>query len=174
MLPGTSPTAPFAAGFFPQHLALVTVGDNPLPMGYWTVISKNPFRFLLCMGVGNHSLTLLKKHKEAALHLMPWSQREWVARAGHLSGRTVNKAAQLGLTLRPAEKLQHTRLVDGADWACELVVFRELTYISTEFAPFVMDVVAVHAGPAPVERQPIFYLSQDDFGTLGERWHFEK
>lgn len=174
MVSNPTPTAPFSAGFFPQHLALVTVGENLLPMGYWTVISKNPFRFLLCMGVGNHSLTLLKKHKEAALHLMPWCAREKVVRAGHLSGRDVDKAGQLGFTLKPAARLQHTRLVDGADAIFELVVFRELTYVSAEFAPHVMDVVAVHGGPAPAERQPIFYLSQDDFGTLGERWHFEK
>ncbi len=167
-------SADFTSAFFPQHLALVTVGENVLPMGYWTVISKTPFRFLLGMGVGNHSLTLLRKHKEAALHLMPWSERERVVRAGHISGRSVNKAAHLGFTLQPAEKLQHTRLVAGADAAFELVLFRELTYISTEFAPLVMAVVAVHGGPAPADRQPIFYLSQDNFGTLGEQWRFEK
>lgn len=168
------PTAPFAAGFFPQHLALVTVGENLLPMGYWMVISKSPFRFLLCMGVGNHSLTLLRRYKEAALHLMPWAERDRVARAGYVSGRDTNKAQALGFTLSPAEKLQHTRLVAGAEACFELTLLRELPQLSTEFAPLVMEVVAVHQPRPPAERQPILYLAQEDFATLGERWRYEK
>jgi flavin reductase (DIM6/NTAB) family NADH-FMN oxidoreductase RutF len=73
-----------------------------MPMGYWTVISKDPFRFLICMQVGNHSLTLLKKYKEAALHFMPWSERQRVVDAGQISGRDVDKAAKLGFDLYPA------------------------------------------------------------------------
>jgi hypothetical protein len=37
-----------------------------------------------------------------------------------------------------------------------------------------MDVVAAQVNTAPAARQPIFYLSQDEFGTLGEQWRFEK
>lgn len=173
MLPSTQ-TAPFHTGFFPQHVMLVSVGENFLPIGYWTVISKNPFRFLVCMGVGNHSLLLLKKYREAALHFMPWSERERVARAGHLSGRDVNKAEALGYTLKPATRLKHTRLIEGADLIFETVVFRELMGLSTEFLPFVLDVVAVHGTCKPQERQPILFLSDEDFATLGERWEYRK
>lgn len=173
MLPSTQ-TAPFHTGFFPQHVMLVSVGENFLPIGYWTVVSKNPFRFLVCMGVGNHSLLLLKKYREAALHFMPWSERERVARAGHLSGRDVNKAEALGYTLKPATRLKHTRLIEGADLIFETVVFRELMGLSTEFLPFVLDVVAVHGTCKPQERQPILFLSDEDFATLGERWEYRK
>lgn len=173
MFPQT-PTAPFQTGFFPQHLMLVSVGENFLPMGYWTVISKNPFRFLICMGVGNHSLMLLKKYKEAALHFMPWSERKRVARAGHISGRDTNKAEALGYTLQPAKKLKNTRLIAGADLVFETVVLRELLGLSTEFSPFVLDVVAVHGEVKPQARQPILFLSDEDFATLGERWEYTK
>lgn len=78
-------TTSFSTGYFPLHLGLLSVGENIMPMGYWTVISKEPFRFLISMGVGNHSPLLLKKYQEAALHFMPWSDRERVVRAGHLS-----------------------------------------------------------------------------------------
>ena len=166
--------APFDTGFFPLNVALLTVGENLMPMGYWTVISKDPFRFLIAMGVGNHSLTLLKKHKEAALHFMPWSERERVVRAGYLSGRNVNKAETLGFTLLPAEKLKTTRLVAGAEGILELVVNRELLNISREFAPFIMDVVAVHGDIGPEQRHPILFLSQESFATLGERWEYKK
>ena len=175
MFPGKGvQTAKFDTRFFPQHLLLLTVGENLMPMGYWTVISKDPFRFLICMGVGNHSLLLLKKYKEAALHFMPWSRREQVARAGYLSGREVKKAEVLGFNLLPAEKLQHTRLVEGADCVFETVVFMELFNISREFAPFVLDVVAVHGDVSLAQRQPILYLSQESFSTLGESWEYTK
>lgn len=168
----TSKNAPFNTAFFPQQVMLVTVADNLLPLGYWTVISKDPFRFLICMGVGNHSLTLLKKYKEAALHFMPWSDRERVVRAGHLSGREVNKAITLGFNLRPAEKLKVTQLVEGAECVFETVVHMELMNLSREFALFVLDVVVTHGTAKPLARQPILFLSQEDFATLGERWEY--
>lgn len=167
-------TTPFNARFFPQHILLLTVGDNMMPMGYWTVISKSPFRFLICMGVGNHSLTLLKKYQEAALHFMPWTDKERVVRAGYISGRDVNKAEELGFTLRPAEKLQHTSLIDGADTIYETVLHQELPNLSTEFVLYVMNVVTTHGKKHPVQRQPIFYLSGDDFATTGENWRHKR
>jgi flavin reductase (DIM6/NTAB) family NADH-FMN oxidoreductase RutF len=167
-----SKTAPFNARYFPLHLALLSVGENMMPIGNWTVISKQPFRFLIAMGVGNHSLTLIKKYKEAALHFMPWSARERVVRAGHISGRNVNKAEELGFNLLPAEKLEHTRLIEGAESIYELRVHMELFNLSREFVPYVMDVVATHGDGKASDHQPILYLSLEDFATLGERWEY--
>ena len=171
---GQQKTARFDTRFFPQQIALLTVAENLMPMGYWTVVSKDPFRFLICMQVGNHSLTLLKKYKEAALHFMPWSERQRVADAGQISGRDVDKADKLGFDLYPAEELEHTRLVRGADAAYELVLNRELMRLSREFAIFVMDVIATHGEINPTDHQPILFLSLDDFATLGERWEHKK
>ena len=174
MMPEPSKNSPFSTQFFPLHLALLTVGENMMPMGYWTLISKDPFRFLISMGVGNHSLGLLKKYKEAALHFMPWSDRERVVRAGYLSGRDVHKAELLGYSLVPAEKLQHTRLVEGADAIFEMVIYRELTNLSREFAPHVMDVVATHGSGDVFAHEPILFLSQEQFATVGEKWTYRK
>lgn len=172
-LPGRE-TAPFTSTFFPLHLALLTVGQNMMPIGYWTVISKKPFRFFISMGVGNHSLLLLKKYKEAALHFMPWKDREKVVRAGYISGRDVNKADMLGFSLRPADKLKNTMLVEGADSVFETVVYRELMHVSTEFLPFILDVVAVHGNSSPLEREAIMFLSENYFSTTGEHWEYRR
>lgn len=173
-LPEPNQTAPFNARFFPQQVLLLTTGNNLMPMGYWTVISKDPFRFLICMGVGNHSLGLLRETQEAALHFMPWTDRERVARAGYLSGRDVNKAEKLGFELQPAEKLKHTRLVAGADVVYETVIHSELADLSREFVPFVLDVLAAHGKLRPQKRQPILYLSLEDFATVGDKWQYKK
>jgi flavin reductase (DIM6/NTAB) family NADH-FMN oxidoreductase RutF len=167
----SSPTEPFAAKFFPLHLALLSVGDNMMPMGYWTVVSKDPFRFLISMGAGNHSLTLLRRYREAALHFMPWSDRQRVVRAGWTSGRDVNKAETLGFRLYQAEKLEHTSLIDGADTIFELKVFTRLDGLSREFVPYVMDVVAIHGA---MHREPILFMSRTEFATLGERWDYRR
>ena len=58
------PSAPFDANFFPQQVLLLSVAENMMPMGYWTVISKEPFRFLICMQLGNYSLDLLRELNE--------------------------------------------------------------------------------------------------------------
>ena len=176
MLPSPyGPNARFNSRYFPLHLGLVSTGDNFFPMGNWMVIGKDPFRFLLAVGVGNHSLTLLKKYKEAALHFFPWSERDWIVRAGHLSGRDVDKAQVLRRTLVPAQKLTSTRLVEGYEAVYELVLNRELTMLSREFALLVMDCVASAGSLEPQQRQPILFLSQEDFATLSEeRWEYTK
>ena len=166
----TPNTASFDTRFFPQHILLLSVGENLMPMGYWTVISKEPFRFLICMQLGNYSLELLRKYKEVALHFFPWKDRDRVVKAGHISGRDGSKAERLGFDLLPAEKLQHTKLVQGFDSAYETLVFQELTGLSGEFALFVLDVVARHGTMLPIKREPIFFLSLKDFGTIGEKW----
>jgi len=99
-------SAPFNTKFFPQHIALHSTGENMMPMGYWTVISKEPFRFLTCMQLGNCSLDLIRKHQEAAMHFFPWKDHERVIKSGYISGRDNNKAQRLGFNLVPVEKYQ--------------------------------------------------------------------
>jgi len=170
LVDATPNTAPFNARFFPQHITLVSIGENILPMGYWTVISKTPFRFLICMQLGNYSLDLIRKYREAALHFLPWKEREKVVRAGYISGRDGSKAQRLGFNFVPAEKLAHTNLVEGYDSAYETVVYKELEGLSGEFAIFILDVVATHGSVNPLRREPIFFLSLKDFATVGEKW----
>lgn len=158
MQPSTPfPSASFNTGYFPLHLALLSCGENMMPMGNWTVISKEPFRFLIAMQLGNYTLGLLRKYGEAALHFMPWSDRQRVVRAGYLSGSQVNKRQKIGFTLRPAEKLVQTKLVDGADIIFETVAHSELPGLSREFALFVLEVVHTHCSlnPAPAHPLPL-------------------
>ncbi len=166
--------APFDTRFFPQHVLLLSVEENMFPMGYWTVISKDPFRFLICVQNGNYSLDLIRKYREAALHFMPWSDRERVVQAGYLTGREGPKAPRLGYTLKPAAKLTHTRLVEGADAVYETVIHSELEGLSTEFSLFVMDVIVSHGAMPPALRKPIFYQSLKDFATVGDRWKYQR
>jgi len=172
--PTESANARYTTQYFPQHVALLTVGKNIMPIGHWTVISKDPFRLLLAMEMGNHSYTLLQKYREAAFHFMPWNERYKVARAGFISGRDFDKAEELGFELLTAKKLQNTRLVAGADGIFEMVVFKELDGLSREFAIYVFDIIATHGKYRPVDRQPILYLSLKDFATLSETWKYQK
>lgn len=169
-----SQSAPYEPKYYPLHIALLTCGENLMPMGSWLVISKEPFRFIIAMQKGNHTLTLLRKYGEAALHFMPWRERERVVRAGYMSGSFTDKARKLGFILRPAEKLVHTRLVEGADNIFETVVLQELADLSHEYVPFVLEVVAVHGEALPAQREPILFLNEYDFATLGERWRFRR
>ena len=166
------PSAPFNAKFFPQQVLLLSVAENMMPMGYWTVISKEPFRFLICMQLGNYSLGLLRGCKEAALHFFPWRDRERVTKAGHISGRDGPKAARVGFELTPAQKLKHTKLVEGADLVYECLIFQELSGLSHEFALFVLDVITTSGNISPLRRDPILYLSQKDFARMGEKYKY--
>lgn len=167
-------TIPYNTNYFPLHLAFLTVGENMMPIAHWMVISKDPFRFLIAMQLGNHSLTLLRKFQEAALHFMPWKDRERVVRAGYMSGDFTNKAERLGFTLLPAEKLQHTKIIKGSDLVFEMKVVQELPGISHEFAPFVMDAVAMQGDVEPLDRQPILFMKEYEFSTIGDGWRFRR
>lgn len=171
--PTTDPV-PYNTQYFPLHLAFLTVGENMMPIAHWMVISKEPFRFLIAMQLGNHSLTLLRKYQEAAIHFMPWRDRDRVVRAGYMSGDFTNKAERLGFTLTSADKLQHTKLVEGADIIFETTVLQEIPGISHEFAPFVLNVVAVHGQVDAAERDPILFMKEYEFATTGEEWRFRR
>jgi flavin reductase (DIM6/NTAB) family NADH-FMN oxidoreductase RutF len=163
----------YYSGFYPMHLALLTVADNLMPMAWWTPISKEPFRLLLAMDQKNYTLRLLRAHHEAVLNFLPWSERERVVRAGYLSGRKVKKAARLGFHLLPAQQLTQTGVVDGASTAFELTVRTELEGLSGDHVPFVCDVVHVHRRQRPATGEPLLFLGYRDFATLGERWRFK-
>jgi flavin reductase (DIM6/NTAB) family NADH-FMN oxidoreductase RutF len=171
---GDPEPAKFNSGFFPQHVLMLTTGENMMPMGYWTVISKDPFRFLICMGVGNHSLTVLRKKGEAALHFMPWEDRERVVKAGYISGARGNKVERLGFSLRPASVLESTKIIEGAECVYETVVLQEIPKFSTEYILFVLDVVATHGTINPTSHRPILYMSDKDFSTVGEQWKYRR
>ena len=126
------------------------------------------------MQLDNHSLTLLRKYQEAALHYMPWSDPERVVRAGHLSGSFTNKAERLGYKLLPADKLQYTKLVESADIIFETVVLKNLQEISREFAPFLLDVAAVHEQVEAPEKQANLFMKECEFATIGESWSIRR
>ena len=166
--------APYTTQYFPQNIALLTVGENMMPIGHWTVISKDPFRILLCLENSNHTLKLLRETGEATFNFMPWSERQKVARAGWISGRDYNKAEEIGFLLQDAELLLETKMVEGAEIVYEMVVHRELPDLSREFSIFVMDIIKTHGKIQPKSRQPILYLSLKDYATTGENWKYQK
>jgi flavin reductase (DIM6/NTAB) family NADH-FMN oxidoreductase RutF len=169
------PNIPYSTGCFPLHLALLSCGENFHPLGYWTVVGKDPFRFLISEGLGNHTLKLLREHQEAALHFFPWSAREWVVRSGYISGRDVKKAGRFNLSLKAADQLKATKLIEGFENAYECRVLIELKGMSSDHAQFVLEVVAAHENVPAEKRDPILFFSQQSFINLrGERWTFRR
>jgi flavin reductase (DIM6/NTAB) family NADH-FMN oxidoreductase RutF len=162
----------YYSGFYPMHLALLTVANNLMPMAWWTPISKEPFRFLIAMDRKNYTLSLLREHREAVLNFLPWTERERVVRAGYLTGRKVKKAERLGVIFTPAVQLKHTGVVEGIYAAFELVVVAELAEPAGDHVPFICDVVHVHRKRRPAMGEPMLFLGYRDFATLGERWRF--
>ncbi|MCS6907218.1 MAG: flavin reductase [Anaerolineales bacterium] len=156
--------------FYPMHLALLCVSKNFLPMAWWTPVSKEPFRFLIAVDRQNHTLALLRQLGEAALVFPAWEDRTWVVRAGYLSGRQVDKAQKLGVSLRPAQTLQQTFVPERALAIFELHVHEHPC--DGDHALFFSDVVHVE-GSSKAKTTPILFLGYRDFAPLGqERWRF--
>ena len=162
--------APYRAYFYPMHLALLSVGENFMPLAWWTPVSKEPFRLLFALDRKNHTLSLLRELKEAALSFLPWEEREWVVRAGYLSGRRVRKAERLGVALRQARRLAHTRVPEKALAVYEVKVSEWPT--EGDHALFLGEVVHAEGNPE-AKRRPILFLGFRDYATLGETWRFK-
>lgn len=126
------------------------------------------------MQLGINSLTLLRKYNEAGMHFMSWRNRERVVRAGFMSGDFTNKAERLGFSLIPADKLGRTKLIEEADIAFETTVLEEIHGMSHEFAPFVLDVAAVHGDVDASERNPILFIKEYEFATTRQAWRFRR
>jgi len=161
--------ARYQAHFYPMRLALLAVGENFMPMAWWTPVSKAPFRFLLAVDRKNHTLSLLRELGEGALCFLPWEARAWVVRAGYLSGRRVRKADRLRVPLRPARALARTLVPEEALAVFELKVAEWPT--DGDHALFLGDVVHAEGSPE-AKRRPILFLGFRDFATLGETWRF--
>ena len=56
----------YYSGFYPMHLALLTVANNLMPMAWWTPISKEPFRLLIAMDRKNHTEPLAEAPRGGA------------------------------------------------------------------------------------------------------------
>ncbi len=162
----------YYSAFYPKHLGVVSVASNFFPVAWWTPISKQPFRFLIAVDRRNYSLELIRQNREAALHFFPFAEREWVVRAGYMSGRHRDKAARLKVALVPAVRLQATRLLAGAEATFEMVLREELAADDADHAAFVFDVVHTHRGKRPATGAPLLFLGYRDFASLGERWRF--
>jgi flavin reductase (DIM6/NTAB) family NADH-FMN oxidoreductase RutF len=120
----------------------------------------------------NHTLNLLREHREAVLNFLSWTERERVVRAGYLTGRKGKKIERLGIHLTPAQRLKHTGVIEGIYAAFELMVVSELEEPAGDHVPFVCDVVHVHRKRRPAAGEPILFMGHRDFATLGERWRF--
>ncbi|MGQ9511510.1 MAG: flavin reductase family protein [Thermaceae bacterium] len=155
--------------FYPMHLALLSVERNFMPMAWWTPVSKEPFRFLLAVDRKNHTLSLLRSLKEAALSFLPWEERGWVVRSGYLSGRRVDKAERLSVPLRPARRLAHTLVPEKALAVFELKV--EEWPFDGDHALFLGEVLHAEGSPE-ARRRPILFLGFRNFATLGETWRY--
>lgn len=162
----------YSSAFYPMHLGLLSVATNVMPIAWWTPISKEPFRFLLAIDRKNHSLHLIREHREAVLHFLPFERRESVVRAGYLTGRRTRKIDRLGFPTRPAATLRDTVVIEGADAAFELALASEVEHPLGDHVPFVFDVTHVHRLRRPATGRPLLFLGYRDFATLGDRGRF--
>jgi len=163
--------AAYRSGFYPMQLAVLAVADNFMPIAWWTPISRNPFKFLLAVERTNYSYTLLQQQPEAALCCLPWSERKWVAEAGHLSGRTCRKADALGVPMGPACCLANTWIPLAARAVFEMTL-QEVLPEEGDHALFVGRVM--HAEQRGSRKDAILFLGFDRLASIGTSWRMRR
>lgn len=169
-------TTPAECYFYYPHLACVVgVRDeargtaNFAPVTWATPLSSDPPLYGVCISPHAHTHRLLLASGEFTVNFLPREERSLVARLGALSGRAVDKVAELSLALEPGRTLATPGLAASYVFAECLLVERHQFGDQTLFVGAVQH---VRARPGAFDERgvlvvdaaaPLLYLG-------GNRW----
>jgi len=86
----------------PRPTVLLTCMENIMPLSWHMPISKEPFRYAICVRDENYSYELLHKHKEFALNFLDYSYVYAYHRTGETHGQNRDKFKESRLSKKDA------------------------------------------------------------------------
>lgn len=111
----------------PRPTVLLTCADNIMPLSWHMPISKEPFRYAICVRDENYSYDLLHKHREFALNFLDYSYVEAHQKTGSLHGKGINKFKESGLSKKSGMSIS-SKLIKEAYMIYECSVIDILNY----------------------------------------------
>lgn len=145
----------------PRLSALLSCADNIMPLSWHMPVSKEPFRYAVCVRDENYSYALLHQTKQFALHFLDFSYLQAHEKTGACHGKGVDKFALANLRPKKAQCIQ-AQLIEEAYMIYECKVIDILNYGDHDI--FIADVVHIHnkniKAPAPT-----FFLGRGLYDT---------
>ena len=97
----------------PRLTALMTCQNNIMPLSWHMPVSKDPFRYAVCVRDENYSYDLLHQHREFGLNFLDYSYVDACRKTGELHGRGVDKFKESGLTPKKAMGISSTLIEES-------------------------------------------------------------
>ncbi|MDD2906870.1 MAG: flavin reductase family protein, partial [Sulfurimonas sp.] len=141
--------------------ALLSCADNIMPLSWHMPLSKEPFRYAICVRDENYSHDLLHINQHFALNFLDYSYMSAYDTTGAIHGKGVDKFTLAKLTRKKAEKIR-TTLIEESYMIYECKVIDILNYGDHDV--FVADVVCIH-NKNSIEVAPTLFLGGGYYDT---------
>lgn len=146
----------------PRLAALLTCGNNIMPLAWHMPVSKSPFRYAVAVRSENHTHMLIQKHKEFALNFLDISYQHAYQICGETHGDNVDKFELTGLNKKPPSSIK-TTLIEEAYMIYECTLVDIINYGDHDV--FIADVnLIVNNDIQKVE--PTLFMGKGYYDTL--------
>ncbi len=131
---------------YPEPVVLVTSGDirtraNVMAVGWYTLVSSEPWMFLIGVDTGAFTHDLIRKYREFTVAFPSESMSRSVHFAGTVHGHRRDKIREAQLAIQPATQIRAPLIADAvANFECRLV----RTLHPGDCPLFMGEIVAAH------------------------------
>jgi len=149
----------------PRLSALLTCGNNIMPLSWHMPVSKSPFRYAVAVREENHSHTLLKKNRKFALNFLDVSYQHAFQLSGEVHGKDIDKFDLCRLTPKKAMTID-TDLIQEAYMIYECTVVDIISYGDHDL--FIADVNVI-LNKEKDDIDPTLFLGRGYYDTLSDK-----
>lgn len=134
--------------------------NNIMPIAWTSMLDFDPPIVGCCIGDHSHTFKIVKKTKRFAINIPSYELIKKVMACGQVSGKTVDKFQEFGLTAKPASKID-APLVDEcfANLECEVVDTR----LVKQYNFFIVKVVAAWMDGRKKTHKTLHHVSGKNF-----------
>jgi flavin reductase (DIM6/NTAB) family NADH-FMN oxidoreductase RutF len=137
---------------------------NIMTMGWHMVMEFSPSLVACLISGGNHSFELVRRSRQCVINIPAADLVETVVKIGNISGRSIDKFAEFGLTAKPATHVRAPLIEECyANFECELA---DTAWV-TKYNVFVFEVVKAHVATSPKLPKTIHYRGDGEFMISG-------
>lgn len=146
----------------PRTAALLTCGNNIMPLAWHMPVSKDPFRYAVAIRSENFSHTLLKEKREFALNFLDISYQHAYQVCGETHGEHVDKFELSGLTQKKALTIESS-LIEEAYMIYECTLTDIINYGDHDI--FIADVNRI-LNKETEDVKPTLFMGKGFYDTL--------
>jgi flavin reductase (DIM6/NTAB) family NADH-FMN oxidoreductase RutF len=146
----------------PRIAALLTCGDNIMPLAWHMPVSKSPFRYAVAVRSENHTHTLIKENKEFALNFLDIAYQHAYQVCGEVHGKDVDKFELSGLHKKGASSIEST-LIEEAYMIYECTLIDIINYGDHDI--FIADVNLI-LNKETKEVEPTLFMGKGYYDTV--------